>query len=276
MLHVPGGAFSFAAIQTNLPGQPLATGGTAVTPVVGSKGNWAVVFAALDNDTFGLIVQVQNSRTSAANRTYVVDVGIGGAGSEQVIIPDVIGSNAVPNNGIGGGGLWYYFPIFIPAGTRIAVRAQGNVTTSCRVIVKAMQQPANPSMVKTCGHVEKIGLTGITGTSVTSGTTSEGSWTLLGTTSRDLWWWQLGVQVPVADTVHVLAVSHWDVAVGNGTNFQMIMQDVIFQTSTTEEAGKPLHVLGCEAFVPSGASIYVRAQADVTPDPFEAAVYGAG
>jgi hypothetical protein len=274
MLHVPGGAFDFAKVQTNLPGQPLSTGGTVITPVVGSKGSWAEVFASLDSDTYCLIVQVHNSRTSAANRSYAIDVGIGAAGSEQVIAPDLIGSNAGVTNNTGG--IWYVFPIFIPAGTRVAVRAQGSVVTTCRVIVRAFQMPRDQSMVKVAGYVEKLGITGIVATALTSGTTSEGAWTSVGTTTRDLWWWQLAVQIPVADVAHNQAFYHFDLAVGDGTNFSIIAQDIPFTTTTGEEAGKPPFVFGCERFVPAGSTIYVRAQCDATPNGLAVAVYGAG
>ena len=270
MLFVPGGGFGFGNIQTNVPGQPVATGGAAVTPVVGSKGSYTEVFAALSNDTYGLMVLVHNSRTSAANRQIVLDIAIGAAGSEQVILPDLLVSNASLINGTGG--VWYYFPIFVPAGTRVAARAQSNSTTACRVIVRAMQQPLEPAMLRTCRHVEAIGITGITPTTCNPGTTSEGSWVLLGTTSRDLWWWQMGIQSSSATMSATL--SHYDLAVGDGTNFQIIMQDVPFATASDEQSSKPLFVMGCERFVSAGSSIYARGQSDTSFSPFQVCAYG--
>jgi hypothetical protein len=272
MLNVPGS--SFGVTQTNMPSQPLATNGTVITPVVGSKGSWAEVFTTLDQDTYGLWITVHNARTSAANRGYAIDIGIGAAGSEIVIIPDLIGSNAGVTNNTGG--LHYYFPIFIPSGTRVAARAQGSVTTSCRVIVRALQQPSNPSMVRTCGYVEALGITGITGITCTAGTTAEGSWVSVGTTTRDLWWWQIGIQVALADTSHLAAYYHFDMAVGDGTNFNVIMQDAPFCTTGAEEAGKSLVIFNSERFVPSGSTIYIRGQCDVSPDGIEVCAYGAG
>lgn len=274
MLGIPGGAFSFGNVQSNVTTQPTNTVGTVITPVVGSKGAWAEVFASLANDTYGLMIQVHNSATSAANRTYAIDIGVGAAGTETVIIPDLIGSSAATMDARGG--LWYYFPVFIPAGSRVAARAQGSVTTTVRVNVRAYQQPSNPAMVRTCGYVEELGLTGVVGTAVTGGTTAEGAWTLIGTTARDCWWWQIGVQVAVADTAHATACTYFDIARGDGTNFQVIVSDLPFITSTTEDSGKPLMTFGCEAYVPAGSSIYVRGQSGAANDPFEVAVYGAG
>ena len=272
MLHVPGGAFDFANIQTNLPGQPLNTGGTVVTPVVGSKGSWAQVFATLDADTYGLMICVHNGRTSAANRQTVIDIGIGAAGSEQVVLPDLIGSNAALLSSLGG--LWYYFPIHLPAGTRVAVRAQSSVTTAVRVMVRAMQLPRDPSMVKSIGYVEAIGISGITPTTCNPGTTSESSWVLLGTTSRNLWWWQMGIQT--SNATMSASFSHFDLAVGDGTNFSPILTDVGFVTSTDEQSGKPLFLMGCERFIPGGSSLYARGQCNMSFSPFQVCAYGGG
>ena len=276
MLYVPTGGFNFRAIQSNVAGvRPLNTVGAVLTPAVGSKGAWAEVFASLDNDTYGLMIQIHNAATSAANRTYAIDIGIGASGSELVIIPDLIGSCAATMDARGGH--WYYFPFYIPAGTRVAARAQGSVTTSVRVNVQAMQRPAAPWMHRTCGKVEEIGLSGIVGTSVTaSGSNSEGSWTLIGTTTQDNWWWQFGAQIAVADTTHNTGMTYFDIARGDGTNFQVIVENINFKTSTSEDMGKPLSLFGCECFVPSGSSIYVRGWTSGAGDPFEVAVYGAG
>lgn len=275
MLNVPGGAKALSTLEGNMTGQPVTTGGAVLTPVVGSKGAYVTLIASLAADTYGLIIQIHNTVTSAANRSYAVDIAIGAAGSEIVIIPDLIGSNAATYTSPGGG-IFYYFPIFIPAGTRVSARAQGSVVTSCRVVARAYQNPVNPSMIRTCGYVEELGLTGIVGTSVTAGTTSEGSWVSVGTTTRDLWWWQLGAQIAVADVAFIGNCVHFDIAHGDGTNFRIISQNITFSTNTSESCSIQPQFIGCEAFVPSGSTIYVRAQADAATDALEVAVYGAG
>lgn len=273
MLLVPGGAFSFGNVERNYTRAGSGVG-TAVTPVVGSKGAWAQAIASLSGDTYGLMITIHNSATSAANRTYAVDIGVGAAGSEVVIIPDLIGSSAAAYGSVGGGH-HYYFPIFIPAGSRVAVRAQGSVVTAIRVNVQAYQQPANPAMVRTCSSVEEIGLTGVVGTALTVGTTAEGAWTLVGTTTQDNWWWQLGVQVAVATVAFNSQLAEFDIAVGDGTNFRVISEHWAWTTTTAEDSNRFLKVMGCEAYVPSGSSIYVRGQTSGTANNMEVAVYGA-
>lgn len=275
MLHVPAGANSFAAIQSNASGRPSASQGTAVTPAVGSKGSWAEAIASLSNDTFGLLICISGNNASGASRNTVIDIGIGTAGNEIVLIPDLIGGNAA-SYAIGGSGLWYFFPVAIPAGTRVAVRAQGTVTTAFRVFVQAFQKPLNPSMIKKASFVEAIGMTVPNGVSVTPGTTGEGAWTLLGTTSRQLWFWQVGAQIPSGDVSHNAGVIHIDLAEGDGTNFTLLMESAVLVTTAAEIASLAPITVGCEYPLPAGKSIYARAQHSGTAEALQITAYGAG
>jgi hypothetical protein len=208
----------------------------------------------------------------------VLDIGIGTAGNEIVLIPDLIAGNAC-GYAAGGNGLWYYFPVAIPAGSRIAVRSQGTVTTAFRAFIQAFQKPLNPSMMKKAAFVEAIGMTVPNGTGLSTaqvGTSSEGPWVLLGTTSRRCWFWQVGVQIQSADIAHSNQTMHIDLAEGDGTNFNMLIQDAVLTTTTGEAASMPPITVGCEVPVPAGRSIYARAQCSGTADPLYITAYGAG
>lgn len=102
MMFVPRGGNSFAAIQSNNSGRPTAPQGTIVTPVIGSKGSWAQAIASLDHDTFGLLICINGNNTSAGSRNTLLDIGIGAAASEVVLIPDLVAGNAVNFNVNGG------------------------------------------------------------------------------------------------------------------------------------------------------------------------------
>lgn len=276
MLHVLAGANNFNAIQSSVgTTRPAAAQGAAVTPAVGSKGSWAQCIASLDHDTFGLLININSNTARGASRNSVVDVGVGPSGQEIVLIPDLIAGNAATYIS-GGSGLWYYFPVAIPAGTRIAVRAQGSVTTAFRVFVQAMQKPMNPSLIKKASYVDVIGMTAPQGTALTPGTTSKSSWTLLGTTSRRCWFWQIGAQVSSADIAHGGAVTHIDIAEGDGTDFNILVQDAALTTATNEVSTLSPVTVGCEVPVPEGTDVYVRAQSSGGGDPLFVAAYGAG
>jgi len=275
MLFVPAGANTFASIQSNQTGRPVAAQGTAVTPATATKGNWAQLIASTTSETYGLLICANNNSASAASRNTVLDIGIGTAGNEVVVIPDLLCGNA-SSYAVPGSGVWYYFPITLPAGSRIAARARGTVTTAFNVFIQAMQQPLNPSLIKKAAYVDTFGITAPNGTGVTPGTTADSGWQLLGTTTRRCWFWQIGAQIPSGDTSHNAAVIHLDLAMGNGATFITMLQDVVFTTTTTEtHSASPLTV-GCEFPVNEGQNIYVRAQTSGTAELIQIAAYGAG
>lgn len=279
MLIVPTGSQAFASTQLSATARPANNSQTAVTPTIGSKGSWASIVSSTANDSFGILINVSGNSASALTRETVLDIGIDPAGgtSYQVLIPDLLCGSAV-NYTTAPHGVWYFFPIFIPAGSQIAGRGQSTVTNLFRVSVQLSQKPFNPAMVRTGTYVEALGLGTLpSGTGITEGTTTEGSWTLMGTTTKRLWWWQVGFQPEANDIATGNAVVHLDIAAGNGTDFDIIAQDLIVTTNTAEAVGSMPKVASCEYDVPSGTNIYVRGQNSAAPNvALQCSVYGMG
>jgi hypothetical protein len=106
-------------------GVSIDPGGTANT-----KGAWSQITASTTRTIRELMTVFGNQRnTGRALYHWLVDIGIGGAGSEVVIIPDIpfnCGANLTlyPVNSV-------LYPVAIPAGTRLSVRAMcsGNDAT---------------------------------------------------------------------------------------------------------------------------------------------------
>jgi hypothetical protein len=92
-----------------------------------TRSGWVEIAAATDRPSrwavVGLGHDFGNDGTSA---TYLLDIGIGAAGSEQVIIPSLPFCTTSALDGPFP--LTYALPISIPAGSRLAVRAQCSVT----------------------------------------------------------------------------------------------------------------------------------------------------
>jgi hypothetical protein len=69
------------------------TDGTDITPnaTANTKGSWVELTASLDHDTTGGIIitlgSIESSTTSEGS--YLVDIGIGGSGSEEVVLSNL-------------------------------------------------------------------------------------------------------------------------------------------------------------------------------------------
>jgi hypothetical protein len=136
----------------------------------------------------------------------------------------------------------------------------------------------NPMQFRKGSFTETIGLTAgaIVGTAVTPGTTSEGAWTSLGTTVNRLWWWQLGVQVTASDTSWGANVLMCDLAVGDASFKDIIIQDYTMQTTASESQNNGLVAIGVEFPVPGGSTMYARMQCSGTNDVYNVVAYGVG
>lgn len=283
MLHVPVGANTYGLTSPSWgTSRPAAANGTSVTPGTGGYGSWYQLFSAISFDAFGIFLNINSNYTSAASRNTAIAVGYDPAGGSSywdgIIVGDLICGNAdsYTSGGRSGNGTWYYFPFFIPAGSSIGVSAISTVATAFRVGAILYQKPMNPSMIRKGSWVSTFGASGYTGTNVTPGTTSEGAWVSLGTTSDRHWWWQIGVHLPSGDTSHNAAAVHYDLAVGDASNKDIIIQDLCIQPSAQESITNAPLTMGVEWDVPAGSNIYIRAQTSGTAETNQAAAYGMG
>lgn len=110
--------------------------GTTVTASASThtKGNYAQLISSTARDSYGITVLVNNVGTASVNSRMLVDIAIGAAASEVVLIPNLLAGNAAPWANVMGGGVLYHFPVFIPSGTRISARCQALISAdTCAV-----------------------------------------------------------------------------------------------------------------------------------------------
>jgi hypothetical protein len=286
MLFVPRAGLDFNKLQSYGTTRPSnTTFGTTLTPVTtNAYSAYTQIGSDLTRDVFGLYINFNSGFTSATPRSIAVSIGVDYAGGTTYteIFGGLLASEA-NNYGTGGGGLWYYFPIYIPAGAAVAMRSRSNLTTAFRANITFMQGAPDPSVVKKAGFVETLGLTlgtgTVVGTSVTPGTTAEGTWTLIGTTTRRCWWWQMALQ-QLGDTTMTANGYHLDIGVGDGTvgGTQTIITDSLRQVTATETYNSLPEIIGAEYIVPAGTNVYARIQNAGTNDggTYEVVVYGCG
>lgn len=87
-----------------------------------TKGMWTQLVASVSFDVLAFDINADNVAASATNTSMLLDVGIGGAGSEVVLVANILcGGNAIDSSRAA------HFPIFIPSGTRISARIQAAI-----------------------------------------------------------------------------------------------------------------------------------------------------
>lgn len=269
MLYVPTAGQDFSAVTSYTAGtRPTTTAnfGTAITPGTGAAyGTVSQVGSDLTTDCYGIFMNFNNVFSAGAYRQMAVQLNVDYAGGTTwtPVLSDIVVSQA---NNYAGGGVNYYFPVFIPAGAAVGIAARGSSATTFGAALRFLSSPTNPTMVKRASFLESIGVTlgtgTVTGTSVTVGTTGEGDWTVLGQTTKRLWWWQ--VACGHSDTTMSALNYHVDLAVGDtnvsGDPKDTIITDAFINTTTSETMENRPVIIGVEKVVPAGKYIFARGQ----------------
>lgn len=242
-------------------GNSSSTGTTLTTGAANTKGAYTTLIASTVGDASAVIVTVLNDAT--ASNSMFVDIAVGAAASEQVIISNVMLDGAILINST------QIFPVAIPSGTRISARAQ---TTGATNSVRVMVMVLDDGMIGRAGSVvDSIGaLTATTiGTSVDAGASAntKGAYAqIIASTAVDYGAFCFHMDSLGRSAVGTSNNQLIDVAVGGAGSEQVIISNypMALQNGNT---------VGCawspwfEMDIPSGTRIAVRSQAssNVTP-----------
>lgn len=208
---------------------------------------------------------------SGQARDCIADIGVDPAGgtSYSVLIPDLLCSCAGTITLNTSMGIDYVFPIRINSGSSIAVRMSVNNATvgTGRAWIRGYGKPEHPDITRFGTVVQAIGITAASssGTAVTPGTTSDGTWTSLGTVTRQAWWWQVGIGCNDSTMTDAL-VYHGDLSAGSSGGDTMIIEDVVACSTSAEQFGfHPPPGTGAKT-IPAGATLWGRLQCSGTAD----------
>jgi len=262
---------SFNYVTGNVTGtRPAAAFGTSITPGNNSYSTYASILSggSITRDCYGILININSIAAATTAKDSLCKIGIDTSGGTTYIdfIPHLICSCA---GTFAQGGVWYYFPVFIPSGSQLAASGSTNNATvgTQRVAVWLYGAPSNLKDLKYGMGVEAIGQnTSLScGTGVTSGTTSEGSWTLLGTTTHKCfaWQWGMGINDTTMSSGNIYTT---DISYGDGTNQIILGQDRQHTILTVSEDLNSSCYPPMPVVVPAGGSIYGRMQCSGTAD----------
>ena len=257
---------SYAFHQANW--DAFGTEGAQVTPGINdAKGAWLDLMAGtVTRDIHVIRLHMNTGRVSGQARPILVDIGIDVAGGTTytVMIPNLNAGNAAPwsTQSWEMGGFIYQFPMFVPAGARLAARAQvGNGTAGFIRVAASLFSVSRPELFSMGTFVDTVGinLANSRGVLITSGNGVKGSWTSLGTVARDAWWFQGSMShdfnTLVSQTYYV------DFALGTAGTKRIIVNNQRFGVTGSTDEQCSGEFIGATVRMPAGTELWARAAA---------------
>lgn len=271
MLYTPSNDFGWQLDNWGATYNPSSVGTSVSAHATNAnqKGTAVSIFsgASVTTDVFGISLWFFTVSTAATRVMFDVLVDPAGGSSWSVLIANL----AVNTPNYAMGGVKYYFPIYIKAGTSIGLQQQcSTAAVTCRAGVLVIGKPSHPELAQVGSVVETIGAsTGTTvGTTMTPGNAAMGSYTAaLGTLTRSCWFWQCGLLINNATQTAVPFGANLEF--GDASNKLIAGRSwEHIEPGTTETASKQAFPTSGMPFrrAPAGTSIYARAWAGSAPD----------
>jgi hypothetical protein len=236
----------------------------------GTYGAWAQLIASTPFDADGLIVWLPDSASVSGGGS--INIGVGAAGSEHIIIKGVI------LNGVNTSMHWFYAPIQVPAGSRIAFQAAEETYTAGDCI-----QCGVSLMGGGYGNFAGAGMeivnsnTGVAyeGVSVAASSTvdSYGAFTqITASTGRDYLGFMVGLDDLAGTTSESGGYCQLDIAIGAAGSEQPIIFDLPFDLPY----GPPTPATFGPFFfpIPAGTRISAKFACNIASNTIGVSVYG--
>jgi len=262
--------------------RPAAAYGDVVTAnaAAHTKGVYTAIFPDTEvvNVVYGVLINLNSADVATAARNHLTDIAWDPAGgtSYQDRIPNLLSAAACDL--LLASGVWYYFPVFIKAGSEIAARTQSSTgAATIRVWMQLFGKPTHPELCRVGQKVVAYGAnTGTSaGVAMTPGTTSDGAYVTIAAPAESCWFWQLGIGC--GDTTQNPTLYFCDLAYGAAGSEKLIIEDLPkWNYTSSEEGGVNMAVpFACYRSVQAGTIIRGRSQCNGTADAtFTVAAYG--
>jgi hypothetical protein len=234
---------------------------------------WVELTASTPHDADG--IWIVNSQAGSIDVLY--DIAIGGSGSEVIICAN-LGSSS--GTGIAIRNCGYYFPITIPAGTRLSAKTQSTTSAqTIRIGVTLFQGgfQSAPGLSRVTTYGADTSDSG--GVSVDAGgsTNTKGTYSVITASStnpiRALVFY-IGNQ---ANTARTAANILLDISIGAASSEQVVLSNIPIQGTSTEDALAPQVSPPLPIFIPAGTRITARAQCSINTAvqrAFDVILYG--
>lgn len=278
MLILP--PWSFGYCSDNQPSTPSNSAhGTQVTPgVTNADGTAVTLLSALAHDAHRIVVYVSGFFLSTAAHYTLLDIlqdRAGGTSWASFIDDLTVGFCVATGNGVASG-VYFDFPVFIPAGTSIGAQARTShsAATAGQVSVWAFGEPSRPDMWW-CGQgVETLGVTAASsrGTSIAPGGSGAwGSWTSVGSTTAHRYG-AIALGTNGTDAAQAASIVAFQIGEGSQPIAGCPIQWRTGQTTESGIAAGPGGPIWCD--IAAGSQLQVRGKSNTTAENWDVALYG--
>ena len=239
------------------------TSGTANT-----KGVWAEIIASTTQSSNWMMVHITNLVSATG---YLIDIGIGAAAAEYVLIPDLMVSNGRTKEV----GFSVSFPVHIRSGVRLAARCQAvTASSTCQVSVTAMGSgfaQASPMQ-----RVTAYGTSAATsrGADHTPGLNTKPAWVEIVASTANPTKWVVVAHHLRADTAVVVASRSIDIGVGAAAAEYVAIPDLRETAAAIADTPYPGFYGPFPLELPAGVRLAVRSSTSATGENDSTAVYG--
>lgn len=247
-------------VQSNCGSGP-AVGTTAVTTsgTASVKGTPAELISATAFDAFWMTVVAYAYGATNVACNCCLDI-LAGAATEDVLIPNLLAGECGSsgwNNAVGP--VRWDFPLYVPAGTRIAAQAAGERLNANVYVQVFLYGGWSVPGFKVGSRVTTYGVGTVpNGTAFTPGATTYGAWAeIAAATSRDHFAFVLSVQKGAAQAGVVSGWNGVELGIGAATEQSLLGQWIGHSYATTDRTATAINSV-IYANVPSGTRLVVR------------------
>ncbi|GAB1823571.1 hypothetical protein [Herbidospora sp. RD11066] len=251
--------------------------GVAVTSAgtINTKGSWTEIIAATSSDATGMIVNIGRGHTQTAD--FLVDIGIGGSGSETVLIPNLKADNGTSLLGPG----QIIIPIGVPAGSRLSARCQATAASAVSRIQVLLQRGSwlgQPPLSRVTDYGTVTGDSGATSIDPTTTANTKGLWAQIAASTANPMRAMLVAIGNVANSNR--SAGDWlvDIGIGGSGSEVVIIADWHIEASTSDDVIYPRYLGPIGVNIPAGTRLAARAQSTTMADSadrlFDLAIYG--
>lgn len=257
-------------VTTPALGTVVIAGGTAHT----KNTTYTTLIASTSFDAYAIEIKMSDVTQVATDTSQLVDIAIGAAASETVIIPNLNAGYALGQNGINQGGQHYWFPLYIPSGSRLSATSQAAIISdTVAVTVRLWGNPSSPVWAGSEVIDYGTNLATSTGTNVAAGTSSaEGAWTQITASSTRTHNYIAAGVGGAADTTSQSTMALVDIGVGSATE-DPIAEDFFVHMSASEDVTH--RPIGLFAQIPASTRLAARVSSSaVSAQSFDVILYG--